>query len=79
MSRTTFVASHGAAYERFMGRWTERLAEPFLAFAKIGPETLSGGHLLDVGCGTGRLTFVRRPDARHSLPSLSEWTCPRAF
>jgi SAM-dependent methyltransferase len=68
MSTSTFVASDGAAYERFMGRWTDRLAEPFLAFAKIGPETLSGGHLLDVGCGTGRLTFA----AARRAPQLAK-------
>jgi ubiquinone/menaquinone biosynthesis C-methylase UbiE len=40
------------AYETFMGRWSEHLARPFLAFAEIAP----GGNVLDVACGTGVLT-----------------------
>jgi SAM-dependent methyltransferase len=40
------------AYEAFMGRWSELLAQPFLAFAGVAP----GGRALDVACGTGVLT-----------------------
>jgi ubiquinone/menaquinone biosynthesis C-methylase UbiE len=40
-----------AAYERFMGRWSARLAPEFLRFAQVK----GGRHLLDVGCGTGVL------------------------
>jgi SAM-dependent methyltransferase len=40
------------AYEIFMGRWSELLAKPFLAFAGVAP----GGRVLDVACGTGVLT-----------------------
>jgi SAM-dependent methyltransferase len=68
MSTTGFVASDGAAYELFMGRWTECLAEPFLNFAGIGSEIAAGGHLLDVGCGTGRLTFA----AARRAPQLAK-------
>src|SRR5438128_5163827 len=35
-----------------MGRWTGRLAGPFLEFVGIGP----GQRVLDVGCGTGIIT-----------------------
>ena len=35
-----------------MGRWSERLARPFLSFAGITP----GGRVLDVACGTGVLS-----------------------
>lgn len=37
-----------------MGRWSARLAVPFLGF--VG--TADGERILDVGCGTGRLSFA---------------------
>jgi SAM-dependent methyltransferase len=42
-----FAASAG--YERFMGRWSQRLAPGFIAFAGIK----NGQRVLDVGTGTG--------------------------
>jgi len=41
-----------AAYEQFMGRWSERLAPAFLRFAGVA----DGQHAIDVGCGTGSLS-----------------------
>ena len=46
-----YHASDGAAYERFLGRWTERLAKPFTDFARVPLE----GSVVDIGCGTGSL------------------------
>lgn len=37
-----------------MGRWSRRLAEPFLDFVGIA----DGERVLDVGCGTGNLAFA---------------------
>lgn len=42
----------GAAYERFMGRWSRQLAPRFVSWLQIP----NGVHWLDVGCGTGALT-----------------------
>jgi SAM-dependent methyltransferase len=47
----SYRATDGAAYERFLGRWTARLAIPFIDFARLPAE----GPFLDVGCGTGNL------------------------
>ncbi len=53
---STFTATDGDACERQMGRWSRRLAEPFLDFA--GPA--DAGHVLDLGCGTGSLALAAR-------------------
>jgi SAM-dependent methyltransferase len=44
--------SNPAAYQRFMGRWSSRLAPSFIQF--VGVE--DGHHVLDVGCGAGSLS-----------------------
>jgi len=46
---SSYHATDGAAYERFLGRWSRRLAAPLLEFA----EFTGDGRLLDVGCATG--------------------------
>jgi hypothetical protein len=51
MSVSTYQASDGAAYEKFLGRWTKLLAPGVLDFADFRPN----GSLLDCGTGTGSL------------------------
>lgn len=48
---STFAAADGDGYELQMGRWSRRLAEPFLDFAGTADDEA----ILDVGCGTGCL------------------------
>ncbi|MBV8120630.1 MAG: class I SAM-dependent methyltransferase [Alphaproteobacteria bacterium] len=49
-----FVARDAANYERLMGRWSRRLAPAFIKHAGIA----AGENILEVGCGTGSLTFA---------------------
>ncbi len=50
---STFNIREAAGYEQLMGRWSRRLAPLFIEFAGLGPDEA----ILDVGCGTGSLTF----------------------
>jgi SAM-dependent methyltransferase len=50
---STFVSWDGDGYELQMGRWSRRLAPLFIDFAGI----VAAGRVLDVGCGTGSLSF----------------------
>ncbi len=49
---SSYVTGDGDGYELQMGRWSRRLAGPFLDFVGLA----DGERLLDVGCGTGNLT-----------------------
>jgi SAM-dependent methyltransferase len=60
-----YVADDGAAYERFLGRWTGRLAEALIDFAELPAD----GPVLDVGCGTGSVAF----ELRRRYPGRSVW------
>ena len=51
------------AYERFMGRWSRRLAPVFIEWL-AAPR---GRRWVDVGCGTGILTARLRHDLRAEL------------
>ncbi|BDG70795.1 class I SAM-dependent methyltransferase [Roseomonas fluvialis] len=66
-----YVATDGQAYERSMGRWSRRLAEPFLDALALPP----GGTVLDAGCGTGALAdaiAARDTTARITGVDISE-------
>ena len=58
MSETNTAATAGfgdaEAYEQIMGRWSRRLAPLLIRFGGLS----DGEHVLDVGCGTGSLTFT---------------------
>ncbi len=44
--------SAGGAYDPYMGRWSRRVAQQFLIWLDVAPDS----HWLDVGCGTGALS-----------------------
>jgi len=49
-----FNVHDAAGYEQLMGRWSQKLAPLFIDFARVA----DGEKILDVGCGTGSLTFA---------------------
>ena len=49
-----FNARDASNYERLMGRWSRRLAPLFIEHAGIA----KGDEVIEVGCGTGSLTFT---------------------
>ena len=49
-----FNARDAANYEKLMGRWSRRLAPIFIEHAGIA----DGDNVIEVGCGTGSLTFA---------------------
>lgn len=51
---SSFTVLSAFGYERLMGRWSRMLAEPFIDFAGLANDD----KVLDVGCGTGSLTFA---------------------
>ncbi|OHV82998.1 methyltransferase [Rhizobium sp. LCM 4573] len=54
LTSTSDLWSGGAAYERYMGRWSRKVAPQFAAWVDTGP----GANWIDIGCGTGELTLA---------------------
>ncbi len=50
-----FTALDAAAYDQLMGRWSRRLAPLLIEFGGLA----DGDRVLDIGCGTGSLIFLR--------------------
>ena len=57
---TVYNARDAGNYERLMGRWSRRLAPLFIEHAGVA----EGEEVLEVGCGTGSLTFALAEAAR---------------
>lgn len=51
---SSFTVHDAAGYEQLMGRWSRKLAPQFIDFAGLA----DGERVLEVGCGTGSLTFT---------------------
>jgi len=51
---SSFNVHDAAGYEQLMGRWSKKLAPLFIEFVGLA----DGEKVLDVGCGTGSLTFA---------------------
>ena len=49
-----FTVHDASGFEQLMGRWSQKLAPLFIDFAGLA----NGEKILDVGCGTGSLTFA---------------------
>jgi ubiquinone/menaquinone biosynthesis C-methylase UbiE len=61
---SNYAANNAGAYEKSMGRWSRRLAMPFINFSGISESIQS---VLDVGCGIGSLALAlgeKAPKAR---------------
>ena len=54
MTQQASPFSESDPYERFMGRWSRRLAREFVKFVSVGGQD----SVLDVGCGIGSLSFA---------------------
>lgn len=51
---SSFNVQNAAGYEQLMGRWSRKLAPMLIDFAGLA----DGERVIDVGCGTGSLTFA---------------------
>lgn len=64
---SNFNVQDAAGYDQIMGRWSRRLAPLFVDFSGLE----DGEKVLDVGCGTGSLTFeLARSEAPGQIDAI---------
>ncbi len=61
-----FNARNAATYEQLMGRWSWKLAPELIAFSGFRP----GETVVDVGCGTGSLSFALATAGAESVQGI---------
>jgi SAM-dependent methyltransferase len=59
---SNFKAVNAEGYEKLMGRFSRRLADSFIGFTGASPAE----KILDVGCGTGAMTFALAQRGDHA-------------
>lgn len=69
---TTFAAQDAVGYDRLMGRWSRRLAPLLIRFGGLA----DGDRVVDVGCGTGSLTFELPRHARLAAIEAIDYAAP---
>mgnify|MGYP001604948947 FL=1 len=69
---STFIAADGDGYEISMGRWSRRLADHFIDFAG----STDGEDVVDVGSGTGSLSFTLAARAPNSTIKGIDFSAP---
>jgi SAM-dependent methyltransferase len=69
---STFAAQDAAGYDRIMGRWSRRLAPLLIRFGGLA----DGESVLDVGCGTGSLTFELPRHAKVAAVEAVDYAAP---